>query len=482
MSNVKKNYIFSLIYQILNIIVPLITTPYLSRVLGAEQVGIYSYTNSIVQYFVLISMLGIVDYGSRTIASIRECEVRSENFKEIYLIQLIASILAIFIYYFFIFFIYKQYLAIAVIQGIALLSSLLDINWFFWGIENFKLTVTRNMIIKIISLFAIFVLVKDNSDLGKYVLIITLSTLIGNIILWCYLKNEVTDVKICKKDIVKHFFPCLTLMIPLISRSIFVYMDKTMLGILGGMIETGYYEYSEKIILAATSVLTPLGTVMLPRISCLLSEGMEKEANRYTELSLEFVVAVGGALTLGIIAVSDNLVMCFLGQNFMDCSCIVKVMAVTVILVGWTNVIRTQYILPYKKDRIYILAVVGGAIVDFMINLLLIPKYGAVGAAIGWVAAEIVITVTQTCCAGRKLPIFQCIKKCRGYVGNALIMYLIIKILNSRMPCSLGTLICKVTLGIIIYSFLGIIYIKRNRTEIWDIVNGKIEKYVNKKR
>lgn len=467
MSSVSKNYLYSVLYQMLTIAIPLITTPYLSRTLGAEGVGVYSYTNSIVQYFVLISMLGINEYGIREIGSKQNKEDRSKSFKEIYSIQAITSAIALVAYFVYLFVVNPQYKTIALIQSIVLVTSMLDINWFFFGIERFKLTVTRNTIIKLFSLVAIFVFVKDSSDLWKYVIIVIGGNLLSNIILWIFLKEEIISTKISITNIARHFIPCLILLLPMLSRSIFVYLDKTMLGMLSGMVETGYYEYSEKIILAVTSILTALGTVMLPRISFLIAQGKERDAHKLTGLSIDFVVGLGMPLVMGILAVSDSLVSVFLGDDYVGCENIVNCMAITVILVGWTNVIRTQYILPYKKDKIYMIAVALGAIVDLGVNLLLIPAYGAFGAAIGWVAAELVITFTQTICASKKLPIIQYLWQCRGFAINSVIMCLVVHNVSRSFDSPLKSLIVGVLSGIFVYGVSTGIYIKLIRKDLW---------------
>ena len=478
-SNVKKNYLYSVLYQILTIIIPLITTPYLSRVLGAERVGIYSFTNSIVQYFILISMMGILDYGNRTIAALKSKEERGIVFEEIYLIQFSTSMIALLIYIIYIFSGLASYRIISIIQCVLLIASLLDINWFFFGIEKFKLTVSRNMIIKLCSLIFIFLFVKNQDDLWKYVLIMSGSTFSSNLILWFFLRKEIVLSKIDIKKALRHLKPCLILMLPLLSRSIFVYLDKTMLGLMSGMKETGYYEYSEKIVLMVTSILTPLGTVMLPRISKLLSEGKEEEAQRYTALSMDFVVCLGIAFTAGIMAVSD-LVYLFLGEEYISCGPIVNMMALTVIMVGWTNVIRTQYILPYKKDKVYMIAVFLGAVVDFVINYLLIPKLGAFGAAIGWVAAEVVITTTQTVYSKRKLPVSAYIKNELGFVVNAIIMYFSVSFLIRTLGESVFSFIIGVMAGVLIYGGLTLGYLYLFRKDLWEMLCNYLNNMLKK--
>ncbi len=474
MNSVKNNYMYSLIYQILISLIPLITTPYLARILGAENVGIYSYSNSIVQYFVLIARLGILDYGSRTIAMAKDKIERGKIFFEIYFIQILMGIISLVLYLIYLNICVSEYYLIFQIQSISILTALADINWFFFGIEKFKITVTRNIIIKFVSLISVFVFVKTKDDLIRYVLIMVLSSFLSNAVLWIFLRKEIEISSLKIRNSFQHFTPCLILMLPLLSRSIFVYLDKTMLGLMASMMETGFYEYSEKIIVMITSIVTPLGTVMLPRITNLLARHEEKKAQQYTALSLDFVVAAGSALTVGMFVLAEPIIMVFLGESYIGCIKIVKVMSLTILLVGWTNVIRTQYILPYHKDKIYALAVFLGALVDFIVNILLIPRYGAYGAAIGWVAAEIVITVTQTYFAGKNLPVFSYLKKNIGFVINSLLMGIVVKFIEKFWKMSIISLMGCFLSGVGIYIFLTILFLKYFRKDLWERVIKQI--------
>ena len=219
MSSVKKNFLYSILYQMLVLIVPLITTPYVSRTVGAEGIGVYTYTYSIAYYFVLIAMLGINNYGNRTIAKVRDDkEKMSDTFISIYTLQFVMSMIMIFIYVIYVLFFANEYKWMHVIQMIYMISVIFDINWFYFGLEKFKITITRNIIIKIISTIFIFVFVKERADLWKYTIIMTTSTLITQMYLWVILKKNVyiSKERIQKnyKDALKHLKPTLILFIP----------------------------------------------------------------------------------------------------------------------------------------------------------------------------------------------------------------------------------------------------------------------------
>lgn len=315
--SLKKNYVYNLIYQLLIIILPLITTPYLSRVLGADGVGIYSYTLSITTYFVLFGSLGVAMYGQREIAYIRdEEEKKTQTFWEILFLRFITMLISL-ILFVFIFANgksdYNLYYKILIIEIIA---NSLDISWFFQGLEEFKKTITRNIIVKIIGVICIFLFIKQAEHLWLYILIYVLSNLLGNLSLWLYLPKHLTKIRFKNLNIKKHIIPTITLFIPQIAMQVYLVLDKTMLGnILGDMSEVGNYEQSQKIIKTALTVVTALGTVVAPRIANVISNNNNKEVESYLENSFRFVWLLGFPIMMGLIAISRTLVPWFLGER-----------------------------------------------------------------------------------------------------------------------------------------------------------------------
>ena len=250
MNNPKKNFIYTIIYQMLIIIIPLITAPYLARVIGAKGVGIYSYTYSIVYYFMLLTMLGVNNYGNRTIAKVRDNKIKlSKNFWSIYIIQLTMGIIMLIIYFGYVMFFDNQYKNIALLQSLYIVSSILDINWFFFGLEEFKKTITRSSFVKISNVILIFIFIKTKSDVWKYTIIMAGMTCISQWILWVFIKNKISFVKIKLSDITKHIKPNLVLFIPVIAVSLYKIMDKIMLGSLINVTEVGFYDISYKLII-----------------------------------------------------------------------------------------------------------------------------------------------------------------------------------------------------------------------------------------
>ena len=247
--SIAKNYIYNLAYQILAIILPLIATPYLSRVLGAENIGIYSFTLSIVTYFILFGSLGTSTYGQREIAYVSDNRnKRTEVFYEIFLLRVAMLLISMGAFYP-IFCINNDYSLYYKILLFEIISECFNISWYFQGVEKFKNTVIRNSIVKIISVVCIFVFVRTPDDLYRYFLIYVLSNLFGNLSLWFYLPKEVGRVDLHSLSFKKHIGPVLSLFIPQIAIQVYTVLDKTMIGaMVADKSEVGYYEQAQKII------------------------------------------------------------------------------------------------------------------------------------------------------------------------------------------------------------------------------------------
>lgn len=465
--SIKKNFIYNFAYQVLVIILPLITTPYISRVIGPEGIGIQSYTYSIANYFVLFAILGISNHGNRSIAMVRDNDEKlNRTFSSIYLVQFIMSIIMIILYLLYSIFVVNDNRIIFIIQSIYIVSSLLDINWFFFGMEEFKLTVVRNIIIKIASALSIFIFVKKSNDLYLYSLILALGNLISQIVLWVYLKRYVKFVKVTKEEILTQIKPILILFIPVISISIYKIMDKIMLGSMSNMIEVGYFENSEKIMNIPLGFITALGTVMLPKMSNLYANGNESEGKKYIGLSLDFIMFISFGSMFGLIGVSPVLVPIFLGDKFINCINIVSMISVTIIFLAWANVIRTQFLIPRKKDKIYIVSTGIGAVVNLLINFLLIKKYGAIGATIGTIFAEATVCVYQSIMVRKELNIKVYIKRSTFYIIPGSIMFIVIRLLEKLLGQSIITGIIQIIVGGSLYIILCVIYMIVLKNEI----------------
>lgn len=451
MTSIKKNFAYQIFYQMLTIVLPLITSPYLSRVLGSQGLGEYSYSYSIAYYFSLFILLGVNNHGTREIAKVKEdIDKRSEVFWSIYTVQLTCGVVVTLIYILAQIAVKQNILSI--IQLIYVLSAVFDINWLFFGLEKFKTTITRNFIIKIITVLSIFLFVKNLNDTAIYTLIMSLGFLVSQISLWPFTKNVIVRKKINKKAVISNIRPLLILFISVIAVSIFKYMDKIMLGAMYSKSELGLYDNTEKIMSIPTSVITAVGTVMLPRISSLVGKSDSKEKiKEYINLSITGSIMVASALTFGMAAISDRFSIWFWGKEFWECGRLIKMISVTVIFLSWANVIRTQYLIPYRRDSIFVNATIYGAIVNFILNFLLIKKYGAMGTVIGTVLAEFIVAFYQTFKIRKELPINKYLLECMPYILAGAVMYYIIRPISYLILSDPTVLMIQIICGGLIY-------------------------------
>lgn len=392
----NKNFLLNVAYQLLSYVFPLITVSYISRRLGVANVGIYSYTYSIVYMFMLVAMLGINNYGNREIAKVRDNRAKTSNkFWEIYKLQLSIVAITILGYVIYLFFFCKKYENIAIMQGVFLLSVCFDINWFYFGLEKFKLTITRNCIIKVISLILIVCFIRTQNDLVKYTLIMAGSTVLSQLYLMISLPKFIDYKKTSLANSRKHLKSCLILFIPVLAFGIYRVMDKTMIGAFSNVNELGYYENAERLINIPISIINALGTVMLPRMAYLLqNKKMESKSVLHSSMKLALVMAT--IMAGGLFLISDDIAVVLFGSSFIKSGNIMRILSVTIIASAWANVIRTQYLIPMGFDKVYVISTLGGAIVNLILNLLLIRSFGAYGACVGTIAAEYFVMLYQT--------------------------------------------------------------------------------------
>lgn len=473
-NSVAKNYIYNLTYQILALILPLITTPYISRVLGAENIGIYSYTISVVTYFILFGSLGIAIYGQREIAYLQgQKEKYSRTFWEINILRFLTVTISMVIFYF-TFAINGDYKIYYRVLTLELFASCLDISWFFQGLEEFKKTVTRNIIVKIISIICIFIFVKTSEDLMKYFWIYALATLLGNASLWAYLPKYIQNVNIKELNIFKHLKPTLSLFIPQIAVQIYTVLDKVMIGtIISDKSEVGFYEQSQKVIKMLLTVVTSLGTVMVPRMANTFRQGDNKKMQEYMKRSFNFVFLMSIPMIFGIIAVADNFVPLFFGSGYERVSALMRTISPILLVIGLSNVIGTQYLLPTKRQKEYTISVIIGAGANFIINAILIRRYGALGASIGTVIAETCVTITQFIFVRKEIHIQEMLKLLEKYILFGIIMLIPIEIINKFIDNSLICVILQVGIGATIYGTC--LLMTKDK-----LVYGIIEKFKNR--
>lgn len=479
-NSVKKNFIYQLVYDILIMILPFLTSPYIARVIGAEGLGIYSYHYSISYYFVLFSILGLRNYGNRTIARCRDNKTELDStFSNLLAVHILTSLICCVGYIAYVFVVDKNEKIYAAIMFIQVLSGLFDISWFYFGIEHFGLTVSINTAVKVVNVVCVFVFVNNTKDMWIYCLIMALGALVSQIALWFPLSKYVYLIRPQWRIMKKHIKPMLILFIPSIAVSLYKYMDKIMIGVLSNKIQLGFYENAEKVINLPTTIITSFGTVMLPKMSNLMSTKGKNEIDRYIKISMFYVMWLSYALTFGLASVATVFAPVFWGPDFYQSGLIIMGLAITIPFISFANVIRTQYLIPSNRDKEFMISVVSGAIVNLIVNAALIQTKGAFGAMIGTIIAEVTVCVIQCWSVRKELQLFKLFKQSIPFAFLGVLMFVVVFCMGRSLSCNVITLLLQIAMGGLIYCVVSLVYLYHiKETTFLNIVN----KFLGKKR
>ncbi len=458
--SIKRNYIYNVIYQILLLVTPLITTPYLSRVLGADSIGKYSYVNSISAYFTMFATLGITTYGQREISYIQQDRgKRSITLWEIKSVQIVTSLIAAAAYVLFALSQTDSLFYLVFLFNILAVAA--DVTWFFQGLEEFGRIVLRNVIFKVISILCIFLFVKTRENLLLYGLDLTLVSFLSNVSFWFDLPKYVDKPKKGTLKPLRHIRTIITFFIPTIAVEIYTVLDKTMIGVITqDPFENGYYEQALKVSKMALTLVTSLGTVMLPRIGRHFQNGEQGAVQSLIYRAYRFVWLLGIPLCLGLIGISDNFVPWFFGNGFLKVVPLLCILSFLILAIGINNVTGIQYLIPTKRQNLYTLTVITGAAVNFCLNMVLIRFMGAMGAAVASVAAETVIAILQLWIIRKEISprnVFSCGK---NYWLAGLAMLLCLKIWDHFLGASIWNTCFMTVCGAAIY--IVILYVTKD--------------------
>lgn len=450
--SLKKNMLLQFAYQFIVLIIPLIMAPYLTRNLGETAIGIYSYTYSIAYYFVLFCMLGIVKHGQRIIAKRKNNEIYlRKTFWSLYVVHSFFSIIGLLAYLLFCFILYDENLIVYIAQSLYVLSAFFDITWFFYGIENFKIVVIRNATIKIIELLLVFVFVKSSSDLINYTLIMSMSALLSQILLFPTVIKLARPIKISMEDICEHIKPLLVLSVSVFAISMFTVFDKTLLGILTTAENVAFYEYANKIINIPKMFIVVVGTVIFPRACNCVACNDLSGIKRYYRYSILMVYFIGFASIFGLIGVSDLFSIIYFGESFAICGTLIKTLSPIVLIIGIGDIFRTQFLIPLKKDLQYTVCVIINALINVCLSLVLIPRMGMYGAVIGTISAELFGLIYQGYLIKEYVNLYNTVFISFPFLVAGAFMLLVINVLKSVINTTLLHLILQIIFGGIIY-------------------------------
>lgn len=474
-NSIKKNYIYNLVYQTLLVIAPLITTPYISRVLGADGVGTASFVESIASYFTLFAALGAITFGQREISYTRDDKYqRSIVFYNVFTFKLIVSLTVLLVYLLLCFTIFK--LSIYFIFAINILEVTFDITWFFQGLEKFRLIATRNSFFRVLSIVFLFTFVKSKENINLYCLSLTFFTLLSNLSLIPNLIKELVPVD--KNDIhpFKDVRTIISLFLPTIAIQIYTVLDKTMIGLITkDAAENGYYEQSIKISKFLLFIVTALSAVVIPRIGYYYNKNDNNSLKKLIYKSYRFTMFLAIPMTLGLFAISDNVVPWFLGAGFDKAKVLIKILSFLLIAIGLSNVTGLQYMVPTKKQRLLTISLFIGALINFILNLILIRYFKSVGAAIASIMAETIITISQFYLVRTEISFVNIFRETFRYIISAVIMFVVVSIVSTSLAPSIINSLIMVICGGLIYIVSLAICRDKLLLEVFNTINNTIK-------
>lgn len=443
MKSISRNYLYNLSYQILTLLTPLITAPYISRTLGVNGIGEYSFSYSIVAYFVLLAGFGIPSYAQREIAYNQDDPYgQSRIFWEVISLQIIFVTLSLTGYYTLgkVWGVDSQ---IYWVQSLNIVAIFFDVSWFFQGLEEFGKIVFRNFLVRIANIALLFLFVKTPDDLILYTFIMGGMNVVSGLLICLYLKDYIRRVHVSEIHPFRNISTVIQLFLPQIAIQVYVILDKTMLGFFADTYtENGYYEQADKIVKMCLSIATSLGTVMLPRVAFTFAQGNIEKVREYMMKSYRFIFFLSIPMCFGLIVTASNFVPWFFGPGYEPVAKLIAIESTVIITIGLSNVTGVQFMVSTKRQNELTFSVVVGAIFNFVINLFLIPAFMSTGVAIATALTELVVTTVQFWLVRDFFSIKEILKQCRTYLAGSIVMIFGVSFLAKTLsPSILHTLI-----------------------------------------
>lgn len=469
---VLLNYLYNVSYQILNLLTPIITAPYLSRTLGATNLGIYNYTYYIVYFFMLFGTMGIGLYGSKEIAKVAKDRTKLSNtFSELFTLQVFTSTISLIAFYLVFGIFTFEYKFIFLLQGITILNAMLDISWLYTGLENFKKITTRSFIVKILLVLGILLIIKSDQDLVIYTIFTSSMSILSALIMWINIKKAV-DFKLPKfNKVLFRLKENFILFIPQISTSIYAILDQVMIGwFYPNVDEVAFYGQAHKLVNMLLFLVTTMGTVMLPNIVKRRVEGDNKKVKEVTNLTFKIALFLSIPISIGFSVVSPFFISWFLPPEFNSVAYIICSLAPIIVFISLSNVLGVQYLIALDESKKFTISVTSGCFINIILNAILIRKLGAYGAAIASCTTEFSVLLIQYIFVRKTFDFSGTIRKFFRYLITGIIMGSIVYVIGYYMGNGLITNIVQTIVGVIIY--FGILLILKDDIEKFLIDKG----------
>lgn len=463
-NSIKENYVYNTLLNVLNIILPMITFPYVARILSPDGLGKINFSISIIQYFVLIAQLGIPAYAIRECAKVRDnTELLTKTVKEILTVNVVSFALS---YSFFIFILLSverlaDYRGILLITSINIISSCVGVQWFYQAIEDYKYIIKRNIVIKVVSALLIFIFIKSENDILLYAEITVLSSAFGYLYNFFHLRKHINIFKRFKDyNFKRHLKPIFIFFAMSVSVSIYVSLDKVMLGLLTTDATVGLYTAANKLIKIILAIVTSLGTVLIPRMSYYIEKKDFSQVNKLIKKSLDFLLMMSIPATVGIIALAYPLIRVFVGVDYMEAGLTIRIMSPIILLIGLSNLIGIQVLMTHGKEKYTLISTIVGAVINIIMNIVLIPTLKQNGAAISTLIAEMSVTLVQLSFAYNYMKGNVPWKSLFDYLIGGLLIFSITTLV--AYLCINVIVIIVLSMGFSVLIYFGFLYVRKN--------------------
>ena len=396
--SVKFNFIMNSILTASAMIFPIITYPYVSRILQPEGIGTVSFANSVITYFSMFAQLGIPMYGIRACAKVRDDKEKlTRTVQEIMMINMITCLIVYIAFFCFLYFVpqFRQEKTLYLIMGSLILFNTIGVEWLYKGLEQYSYITVRSIVFKFIALLAMFLLVHEKEDYVIYGGITIFAAAGSNFLNFINLRKYIYLRPMGEYNFRQHIKPISVFFAMSIATTIYTNMDNVMLGFIKGTTENGYYDAAVKIKNILVSFVSSLGTVLLPRVSYYIETGEKEEFSRITKKALNFVFLLSVPLCVYFIIFARPSIYLLSGTMFENSILPMRLIMPTLVFIGLTNIIGLQILVPLGKENQVLYSEIAGAVVNIIVNMFLIPRMGAAGAAIGTVLAEIMVFIVQ---------------------------------------------------------------------------------------
>ena len=459
--SLKTNFLYQSFYQVLILGIPLVLSPFLTRTLGSESLGTYSYCYSIANYFTIFIMLGLLTHGCRKIAACQNDEEERVTFYTLFFFHLFVSAIVLVLYGSFVFLFGNDYRTIYLLLFFYLLSCVFDVTWYYYGKENFKSVVIKNSVIKIVETALIFAFIRQPSDLIWYVLIVCISIFVGQMLLLPPILKKHKIYRPKFSDLKPHIVPLLFLTLSVIAINVYTILDKTFIGIFvkDNNSSVAFYDYSEKIAKLPITILNVLGAVLLPKMSSLHAKGNAEEMKKIIHGANVLLSCLACGACFGLMAISRIVMPIYYGDDFAICGDYLLYLCPLIIVIPFGASIRNSFLIPSGRDKEYLISLVVAAIINLTLNLILIPNIGVIGAIIGTICSEIVACALQFFFVRKELPIWKYFLELLPFVALGALMFFGIMLLNNYLSNTLITVLIDVAVGASFYLIFAGVYL-----------------------